>query len=197
MIALTAYASLNQSIIIIDMNPNEHELNGSGDNGDEMPPSRSQLRREALDVLKLAHALADMSDAQLTRLQLPENIRDEASRAHAMTQQIARKRQTQFLAKHLRKLDDEEIEPIRAALENDKDRARRETAVLHQSEQWRNRLVDDGDEALNELIALYPNADRQQLRQLVRQTRTERDQNKPPHAYRELFRIVRELIGTP
>ena len=175
------------------MNPIEHELNASGQDGDEAPPSRSQLRREALDVLKLAHALADLSEAQLMRLPLPDDIRDEALRTHAITQQIARKRQTQFLAKQLRKLDDEQIEPIRAILEHDKDHARRETAMLHQAEQWRERLLGEGDEGLNELIALFPRADRQQLRQLVRQTRAERDQNKPPHAYRELFRALRAL----
>jgi ribosome-associated protein len=41
----------------------------------------------------------------------------------------------------------------------------------------------------------YPDADRQQLRQLARQARTEREQNKPLHAYRELFRLLREIAG--
>jgi ribosome-associated protein len=95
----------------------------------------------------------------------------------------------------MRRLDDDEIEAIRAALDRDRGLARRETAVLHQLEAWRDRLIDEGDEALGELLVRFPQADRQQLRQLARQARTEREQNKPLHAYRELFRLLREIAG--
>ena len=44
--------------------------------------------------------------------------------------------------------------------------------------------------------AEHPHADRQQLRQLVRNTLAERAKNKPPHAYRELFRALREAAST-
>ena len=170
----------------------DHETDDGSEN-DHV--SRSQLRRDALDVLKLAATLAELSDAQLAQIPLSDELRGEVARTRAVTQQIARKRQTQFLAKQMRKLDDAELDAIRATLEHDKDRARRETAVLHRLEQWRDRLIDGGDEALNALLAEFPDADRQHLRQLARQARVEREQNKPLHAYRELFRVVRELHG--
>jgi ribosome-associated protein len=155
--------------------------------------SRSQRRREALDVLRLAHALGEMSDAQLKSIPLSDELREEVQRTRAVKQQIARKRQNQFLAKQMRKLDEAELEAIRAALEHDRDRARHESARLHQVEARRDRLIAGGDEALGELLAAHPHADRQQLRQLARQARSERDAGKPPHAYRELFRLLREL----
>jgi ribosome-associated protein len=135
-----------------------------------------------------------MSDAQLKSIPLSEDLREEVQRARAVKQQIARKRQNQFVAKLMRRLDDAELDAIRAALEHDRDLARRGTAELHQVESWRERLVAEGDEALTSLLAAYPQADRQQLRQLARQARLERDQNKPLHAYRELFRQLRELM---
>jgi|SRR6185369_8648706 ribosome-associated protein len=163
---------------------------------DTREPSRSQLRREALDVLKLAQTLASLSDAQLALLPLDDDLRAEVARTRAVTQQIARKRQTQFLAKQLRKLDDTQIEPIRAALDHDRDHARRETAAQHRIEQWRERLIAEGDEALTELLQQFPSADRQHLRQLARNARVEREQNKPLHAFHELFRTLRELMNT-
>jgi len=163
---------------------------------ESLEPSRSQLRRDALDILKLAEALASLSEAQLARVPLADELREEVRRTRAITSHIARKRQAQFLAKQLRKLDDEQIEPIRAALAQDRASAHREAAELHQLEIWRDRLLDEGDEALAELLALYPAADRQHLRQLVRNAVTERAKNKPPHAYRELFRALRELGHT-
>jgi ribosome-associated protein len=66
---------------------------------------------------------------------------------------------------------------------------------MHRIETWRMRLLDEGDEALGEFIVEHPSADRQRLRQLVRNALTERKADKPPHAYRELFRALREASG--
>ncbi|MEJ7747565.1 MAG: ribosome biogenesis factor YjgA, partial [Luteimonas sp.] len=77
------------------------------------------------------------------------------------------------------------------------DASRRETAHLHQVEAWRDRLLADGDAALNALLDKYPAADRQRLRQLARNAVEERNRNKPPHAYRELFRELRALLEEP
>jgi len=177
------------------MQSNEYELNPPpGDETTDDLPSRSQLRREALDVLKLAQALVELTDAQLAYVPLGDDLLDEVRRARAVTQQIARKRQTQFLAKQMRKADDAELDAIRAALEHDRNAARREAAALRRVEQWRDRLIDEGDDALNEFIGQYPKVDRQHLRGLARQARTERERNKPPHAARELFRVLREAM---
>lgn len=161
---------------------------------DDLAPSRSQLRRDALEVFKLAETLASLSDAELSRVPLADDMRDEVVRTRAVTSHIARKRATQFLAKQLRKLDDADLAPIRAALDNDRAKAHHEAAALHRLEAWRTRLIDEGDAALDELLALHPSADRQHLRQLARNARAERDREKPLHAYRELFRALRELF---
>jgi ribosome-associated protein len=158
-------------------------------------PSRSQRRREALDVLKLAQALAALSDAQLARVPLDDDLRAEVVRTRAVTQQIARKRQSQYLAKQMRKLDDTELGAIRAALEHDREHAHRETAALHRVEQWRERLIEEGDAALGELLQEFPSADRQHLRQLARNARIEREQSRPLHAFHELFRALRQVLA--
>lgn len=163
---------------------------------DERPPSRSQQRRDALEVFALAETLAALSDAQLARVPLDDELLAEVQRTRGVTSHIARKRATQFLAKQLRKLEDEAIEPIRTALAHDRTKAHHEAAVLHRLETWRDRLIADGDTALDELLALHPAADRQRFRQLARNARAERDREKPLHAYRELFRALRELFET-
>jgi ribosome-associated protein len=162
---------------------------------ESLEPSRSQLRREALDIFKLAESLVQLGETELARVPLDADVHAEVLRARAIPSHIARKRQTQFLAKQMRKLDDDAIEAIRGALTHDREKAHRETAGLHRLEIWRERLITGGDEALTELLAQYPNADRQQLRQLVRNVLAERAKNKPPHAYRELFRVLRELAA--
>ena len=166
------------------------------DTGEFLSPSRSQNRRDALDVLALGEQLVAMSAAQLARLPIPEALLPHIRDSQRISSYIARKRQIAFLAKQMRKLDDEALDAIRDAMSKDGDAAKRETASLHRVEALRDALLgDDGDAAMTELLDAYPHADRQHLRQLVRNAHDERKRNKPPRAYRELFRELRDLLA--
>lgn len=164
--------------------------------GEFLSPSRSAQRRDALDVLALAKQLMEQSSARLNQLPMGDELRDLVKESQRITAHGARKRQTQFLAKILRKEADAVLEAIRKSLNHSKEDHQRETAEMHRAESWRDRLIEDGDEALAELIAAHPSADRQHLRQLVRQAKEERAKDKPPRAYRELYREIRELFTT-
>ncbi|MGE0209253.1 MAG: ribosome biogenesis factor YjgA [Lysobacteraceae bacterium] len=163
--------------------------------GEFLSPSRSQKRREALDVLALAERLVELPDGQLAAVALPDDLRELVRDSRRITAQIARKRQLQFLAKAMRREEDDILDAIRGALDKGRDQSRRETAELHRLEAWRERLLEDGDEALAELLDQYPAADRQLVRQLVRNARLEREKQRPPRAFRELFRVLRALVA--
>ena len=163
--------------------------------GEFLAPSRSQERRDALEVLALGERLAGLTDAQLAKLPLPEGLLPHVREARRITSHIARKRQLAFLAKQRRREDDGTLEAIRDALDEKGEAARQETAALHRAEAWRERLLEEGDAALSELVAAHPAADRQQLRQLVRSALDERRKARPPRAYRELYRAIRDLVG--
>ena len=107
----------------------------------------------------------------------------------------ARKRQLGFLAKQMRREDPDALDAIRDALDAGGDAARRETALLHRAEAAREQLIEGGDDALAAFLEAHPDADRQRLRQLLRNAAEERARGKPPRAYRELFRELRELMA--
>ncbi|HEX7803008.1 MAG TPA: ribosome biogenesis factor YjgA [Pseudoxanthomonas sp.] len=163
--------------------------------GEFLGPSRSEQRREALDIRSLAEKLVALAPAHLGKLPIPEELLEHIHETQRITSHIAHKRQLQFLAKQMRRESDETLDAIRDAMEVGGDAARRETAVLHKVETWRARLLEDGDAALADLLSEFPTADRQHLRQLVRNAGEERKKNKPPHAFRELFRELRELLS--
>ncbi len=164
--------------------------------GEFKAPSRSANRREALDILALGEALAAMSQAQLARLPIPEELLPHIRETQRMTSHGARKRQHAFLAKQMRRQDDEALDAIRDAMSKDGDAGRRETALLHRVEALRDDLLGHGgDDAMTALLAEHPHADRQHLRQLVRNALDERMRDKPPHAFRDLFRDLRELLA--
>ncbi|MGY0504089.1 ribosome biogenesis factor YjgA [Luteimonas sp. e5] len=158
--------------------------------GEFLSPSRSQRRRDALDVLALAQVLVEKSPAELEKLPLDEGLREHVLEARRVASPIARKRAVAFLAKQMRKQDEEALTAIRDAMDASSEGARRQVAAMHRAESWRDRLLEGGDEALAEFIAEHPRADRQRLRQLVRNAGEEARRNKPPRAFRELYREI-------
>lgn len=164
--------------------------------GEFLGPSRSANRRAALDILELGEQLVALSAAQLARLPIPDEVMPHIRETQRITAYGARKRQLAFLAKQMRRQDDASLDAIRDALGKDGEATRRETAAMHRIEALRDTLLgDEGDAAMTALLDDYPGADRQKLRQLVRNTHEERKRNKPPHAFRELFRELRELTA--
>ncbi len=165
--------------------------------GEFLSPSRSQQRREALEVLELARQLSELTPQQIARLPVPDSLIPHIDDTRRIPSHGAHKRQLQFLAKQMRREDDETLEAIRDALDSSGESARLDAAMLHRAEDWRERLIANGDTALTELLEEYPHADRQHLRQLARNAHEEKLRNKPPHAFRDLFRELRELLKAP
>ena len=66
--------------------------------------------------------------------------------------------------------------------------------MLHKIEKVRDELVEKGDVTLTDLLNDYPDADRQQLRNLIRLAQKEREQNKPSKAYREIYQMLKALM---
>lgn len=162
--------------------------------GEYLDISRSENRRQALEVLALGEQLVGLTAAQLAKLPIPEDLLPHIEYSKRITSHGARKRQLAFLAKHMRREEDATLQAIRDALDVTSEVSRREVAQMHRVEQWRDRLIAQGDAALGEFVALFPAADRQQLRTLVRNAVAEKARNKPPRAFRELYQVLRELM---
>ena len=165
--------------------------------GEFFSESRSQNRREALEVLALGATLVSLTPAQLARLPIPEDLLEHIEYSKRITAHGARKRQLAFLAKQMRREEDATLEAIRDALEANSATSKRSVALMHRIERWRERLLAEGDAALAELLEEFPDADRQQLRTLVRNALAEQAKNKPPRAFREIFQVLRELMEPP
>lgn len=164
------------------------------DTGEFLGESRSQNRREALAVLALGETLVELTAAQLAKLPIPEGLLEHIEYSKRITSHGARKRQLAFLAKQMRREEDGVLDAIRDALEANSETSKRAVALMHRMEHWRERLLAEGDVALAELLDEYPEADRQQLRTLVRNALAEKAKNKPPRAFREIYQVLRELI---
>ena len=162
--------------------------------GEFFSESRSQNRREALEVLALGEKLVELTAAQLARLPIPADLLEHIEYSKRITSHGARKRQLAFLAKQMRREDDATLDAIRDAMEANSETSKRAVALMHRIERWRERLLAEGDAALAELLDEYPDADRQALRTLVRNALAEKARNKPPRAFREIYQALRDLM---
>lgn len=155
-------------------------------------PNKSKLRREALAITELGRQLVEMSDEQRQQLPLSAQLQDAIQTARQIRKNSpGLKRQIQFIGKLIRQGNTEEL------LQTLAQQAQSHTLQqqrFHQLEQWRDRLIEEGDTAINRFIEAYPNAERQPLRQFIRQAQRQAEQNKPPAAKRELFKYLRECL---
>lgn len=141
------------------------------------------------ELQALGAALAALPESQLQAMNLAEDLRDALLEAKRIKSHEAKRRQMQYVGRLMRSLDPA---PIRARLAELEGNSAQATARHRRLEAWRERLLAD-DEALTAFAAEHPGADLQVLRTLIRNARKEAGLGKPPRAYRELFRVLKEI----
>jgi ribosome-associated protein len=156
----------------------------------EEKPSKTQRKRAMHELQELGERLIELNPEQLATIALPENLHDAVEQARRITKHEARRRQLQYIGRLMRAVDPE---PIREKLKVWDGVSNEETARVHRIERWRDKLLED-DGAVGALAHAHPGIDTQRLRALVRNAREERNAGRPPRAYRELFRALRDII---
>jgi ribosome-associated protein len=151
--------------------------------------SKSEIKRDAEALKDLGQEMVDLGKNSLDKLPLDDDLRTAIDLAQKIKKE-GRRRQLQLIGKMLRSRD---VDPITTALDKLKNRHNQQVSLFHKLEQLRDRLVEDGDDAIPPVLELYPEADRQQLRALIRNAQKEKAANKPPKSYRQIFQYLREL----
>jgi ribosome-associated protein len=155
-------------------------------------PSRSARKRTAESAQQLGEQLVMLDDRELERLQLPERLLEAIREARRLHSRAAGARQRQFIGKLMRDID---CEPIRAALADRSEQVTRDALRFRRIEDWRARLIEEGEGALAELARWYPGAREPVLARRVAEARAEQARlGKPGPAARELFRALRTLL---
>ncbi|MBN3261705.1 ribosome biogenesis factor YjgA [Pectobacterium brasiliense] len=154
--------------------------------------SKSEIKRDAELLKDLGAELVDLGKNALEKIPLDDDLRAAVELAQRIKKE-GRRRQLQLIGKMLRARDPE---PIQTALDKLNNRHNQQVALFHKLEQLRDRLIEEGDDVVPDILALYPHADRQQLRSLVRNAQKEKAANKPPKSARQIFQYLRELAET-
>jgi ribosome-associated protein len=152
--------------------------------------SKTRRKRQMTELQVAGAALVKLSKEQLERFDMPERLRDAVLECKRMTKHEAIRRQMQFIGRIMRDYD---AGPIVAQLAEIEAPSKRQTALLHLAERWRGEMMSD-PEAVARFVQEIPGADAHVLRELIAKARKEKDGDRPPKNFRELFHALNALL---
>lgn len=154
--------------------------------------SKTELKREMQRFHSLAEKLCELPVASWEKIPGTETLHGALRESRRIKKADARRRHFQFMGKLLQDEDYEAIQHALDMLDPSSEAFGRRSGQL---EQWRTRLIKD-DSALSQFLDENPTADRQQLRNLVRNAQKEM-QSEPPQpgtSYKKLFQLIKEIV---
>jgi ribosome-associated protein len=151
-------------------------------------PSKTQRKQEMHELQRLGVELVALSESTLNDMALDASLLAAILETKRTKTHGGIRRQMQYIGRLMRDVDPAPIRESLAALKGESAQA---AAAHRRLEGLRTRLMED-DEALTEFAARHPQADLQALRALLRNARKEQKEGKPPRAYREVFRFLKD-----
>lgn len=166
------------------MNDDTHPLD------EHTPPSKSRRKREVEGAQDLGKSLLALRPRQLEALGLPDELMAALREYKRLpNSNEAKRRQLQFIGRVMRNLDHQAIgEALEKLHKPDPAETRRGRCI----EQWAERLMADDESAdrVGEFLQSHPAAERQAMRQLLRNCRQDN-----PKARRRLLDYLNAHIS--
>ena len=152
--------------------------------------SKTRRKRQMSELQDVGAELVRLSPEQLARLDLPENLREAVLACQGITKHEARRRQMQWIGKIMRNID---AAPIAEKLASLQAPTKKQTALFHVAEKWRDEMVADAT-AIERFAREFPHADSHRIGAIAEAARAERAAKRAPKHFRELFHAVSAAV---
>ncbi len=141
---------------------------------------------------KLGERLTKEGPGVIARMPLSDEMLAALDETKRIKSHNALRRHSRRLGKLMRH---EEVEAIQQIIDEIDNKHHAGVARFHLLERWRDRLIEGDSGDFGDFLSEYPTADRQRLRQLIQAVQLERQKERPPAAFRKLFKYLREVAG--
>jgi ribosome-associated protein len=152
--------------------------------------SKSERKRRYTALQDVGAALVKLSREQLARIEMPAELREAVLECQRFSKHEAIRRQLQYIGKLMRGIDTVPIAEQLGALEAP---SRRQTALFHVAEKWRDDLLAD-PAAIERFGREFPNADARQVKALVEAARAAGAGRHAPKHAKALFHAVNAAV---
>jgi ribosome-associated protein len=178
-----------------------NELETPEDNDLPERLSKTQIKREMLELLALGKRVVELSPDRVKQLPLSEKLEEAVLLAQKTNSREGKRRQIHYVGKLMR---DAQAQAIMDQIETWEKGSVADTAYMHTLERDRERLLND-DQALTDWLNKYPDTDVQAFRAMIRAARQENAKNAallPGQApqkkhYRALFQAIKAANAGP
>jgi ribosome-associated protein len=149
-------------------------------------PSKTRRKRESEALQSVGEALIDLPPEALAEAPIPDKLREAVELARRLTKHGALRRQRQYIGKLMREIETDALDDF---LAQRAELARAERRRFHALERWRDRILADGEPAVEE-CARALGVDEAELRRLAAMARGPADDTQRRRAGRALFRYL-------
>lgn len=154
-------------------------------------PSKSQLKRDAHAQQELGQRLTELGEKELSLLPIPDSVHNAVVEFRRLPNSHgAKRRQLQYIGKLMRKCDHDAI----AAALDDVLNSRNHKKTGNEEPGWLEKILSEGDVAIESLLQEQPLANRQQLRHLYRNISRSNEDDRPQQIDK-LKRYLDKLIA--
>ena len=157
---------------------------------EDVKPSKSELKRRYAALQELGEQLIRLPSSQLDTLPLGDDLRAAIEQAARIKSHSALRRQRQLIGKLMRDADADSIENAFHALGGQERQAKR---VFKMAEQWRDRIVREGHEAIS-AYAASAGQDVVELSRLYQEFSSEGSDQARKIILRRIFRVIHEQL---
>jgi ribosome-associated protein len=158
---------------------------------DQELKSKTEIKKEMHLLQDFGQKLIEMSKHQRSRLPLTDDLKDAMIVADKIrNKNEALRRHIRHIAKILVETD---LAPIHQAIDVMANKHQQETAKFNRLENLRDELIEQGNDAIEALLAEFEQMERQKLKQLVRHAAKEKKAEKLGKHYKNLFTYLKEF----
>ena len=158
---------------------------------DQELKSKTEIKKEMHLLQDFGQKLIEMSKHQRSRLPLTDDLKDAMIVADKIrNKNEALRRHIRHIAKILVETD---LAPIHQAIDVMANKHQQETAKFVRLENLRDELIEQGNDAIEALLAEFEQMERQKLKQLVRHAAKEKKAEKLGKHYKNLFTYLKEF----
>lgn len=159
--------------------------------------SKTAVKKAMHELQVLGEQLMALSEKAFAQIPLGDATLDAMEQAKKMKPGNGRRRQVQFIGKLMRGEDEEAIRTALAKLQQQDRGQQRQLQEVHQ---WYERLLSDDNNGLTAFFKEFPHSDHQQMNQLIRLAKKERQQQGQGNEQKlkkqgeRLFKAIQALV---
>ena len=149
--------------------------------------SKTRKKKQAHSQQRLGEELAALPPHQIRQMDIPERLKQALIEGKSISANVAARRHLQYIGVLMRDVDPDDVRHQLDTINEGRPKIQESPGEV---QVWMEKLLTFESDSQEECLAAFPDLDRQQLRQLVRNIQKEKAANKPSKSEKKLEELL-------